>query len=393
MKNYDITQRCINLLKEIVAIPSVNPADQNSYDEKIYGEKNLVDFIYKYFKNHKHEFIIERYNILPGRDNIILFTGKSANKETILLETHMDTVDVTNMKCAAFSPILQGDRLYGRGACDAKGQIVSMITGLEMALDVTDGNLPINVCLALVVDEEHLHRGVDDLVRLGIKTSCAIVGEPTDLLIASASKGSIRFKIITKGIAAHTSTPDDGENAIYLMSKIIRIIEEKIEPEVGKNKHYLCGQSSISVSLIKGGEQVNIVPDRCEIHVDRRLIPGESWEDAYKFIKDTIINGLSEEENSRVIYEKPYLIDPYFETDKDSDVVDRLSKVLRRYNLPSEPVGLSFGCDASKITPLGIPTVVFGPGSIKQAHSKDEYITVGDLVKAAYIYRDLMMNI
>lgn len=234
MENYDITQKYINLLKEMVAIPSVNPADQSSYDEKIYGEKKLADFIYKYFENHKHEFIIERHNVLPERDNIVLFTGKNTNKEAILLETHMDTVDVANMKYAAFSPFLQGGKLYGRGACDAKGQIVSMIAGLEMALDATGGNLPINVCLALVVDEEHLHRGVDNLVGLGIKTSCAIVGEPTDLLVASASKGSIRFKIIAKGVSAHTSTPDEGKNAIYLMSKIARIIEEKIQPKVKK---------------------------------------------------------------------------------------------------------------------------------------------------------------
>lgn len=392
MKNYDITQKCIDLLKNMVAIPSVNPGDRSSYNEKIYSEKNLADFIYKYFKNHEHQFIIERYNVLPERDNILLFTGKNIDKATILLETHMDTVDVTNMRYAAFHSFLQEGKLYGRGACDAKGQIVSMVAGLEMALEATGGNLPINVCMALVVDEEHLHRGVDNLVKLGIKPGCAIVGEPTGLLVGSASKGSIRFKIIANGVSAHTSTPDKGKNAIYLMSKIIRIIEERIEPEVVKNKHPLCGKSSISVSLIKGGEQVNIVPDHCEIHVDRRLTPGESWEEAYKFIKDNIRDRLSEEENSRVNYEKPYLIDPYFETDTDSDIVVRFSQVLKQYDLPSQPIGLPFGCDASKITPLGIPTVVFGPGSIEQAHSNNEYIIVKDVVKAAYIYRDLILS-
>lgn len=392
MKEEDITQKCIDLLKEMVAIPSVNPADRSSYDQKIYGEKKLADFIYKYFQNHKNEFIIERHNVLPGRDNILIFTGKDTDKETILFETHMDTVDVAYMKYRAFNPLLKEGKLYGRGTCDAKGQIVSMITGIEMALDAVAGDLPINVCLALVVDEEHLHRGVDNLVNLGIKASCAIVGEPTDLLLGTASKGSIRFKIIAKGISAHTSTPHKGKNAIYLMSKIVRIIEEKIEPEVKKHKHHLCGKSSISVSLIKGGEQVNIVPDHCEVHVDRRLTPGESWEVAYEYIKDIITDGLSEEENSRVIYERPYLIDPSFETDTASDIVVRLSQILKRYKLPSEPVGLPFGCDASKITPLGIPTVVLGPGSIEQAHSNDEYVIVEDLVKAAYIYRDLILS-
>lgn len=376
----------------MIAIPSVNPGNQNCYEETLYGEHNLANYICDYFKNHTQNFIVERHKVLKGRDNVLIFTGKDQGKDTILLETHMDTVDVANMKSTAFRPTLINGRLHGRGACDAKGQIVSMIAGVEKSLEEAEGQLPVNVCLALVIDEEHLHRGVDDLIRMGIEAKCAIVGEPTDLRVASASKGSIRFKIKARGVSAHTSTPHRGKNAIYLMSKIVRVIEEKIVPEVEKNKHNLCGNSSISISIITGGEQVNIVPDYCEIHVDRRLIPGESWEDAYNDIKHMILPELTTEEIEMVSFEKPYLVDPYFETDIESDIIARFSKILGKYNLQREPIGLPFGCDASKINLLDIPTVVFGPGSIKEAHSKNEFIDIDDLVKAVFIYKDLILS-
>ncbi len=386
------TKKCIDMLKDIVSIPSVNPLDRTAYDTDTYGEQGVVDYIDNYFRRCDYNFNILRVPVLPNRENLLICTDMDGHRETLLLETHSDTVEGENMVFPPFNPFIENGRLYGRGSCDAKGQLAAMVIGLEMALELTKGNLPVDVSLMLAADEEHVHRGVDKLADIGFRAKGAVVGEPTNLQLSSALKGCIRFKIVAEGISAHTSIPYIGKNAIYLMSKVIHIIEKKISPQVEERVHLLCGRSTVCVSLINGGQQANIVPDRCEVHIDRRLNPGECWEEAYNLIEQEIINGLSQDEKNRILFSKPYLIDPSMETDASSDIVSAFSKTLKAHRLPHKPVGLPYGCDASKIALLGIPTVVFGPGSIEQAHSTNEFISIADLMKAAAVYRDFIMN-
>ena len=211
----------------------MNPLNRTDYDPGTYGERRVVDYVAAYFENHEYNLHVSRVPVLPDRENLFIHTGVDEDKETTLLQTHADTVEGKDMDFSPFRPFLEGDRVYGRGSCDAKGQLVSMIIGLEMALARTKGDLPVNVCLALAlaVDEEHLHRGVDQLVEAGFRAKGAVVGEPTDLRLACALKGSLRFRVETKGISAHTSVPHRGKNAIYLMRKLIAAIEEKIIPQ------------------------------------------------------------------------------------------------------------------------------------------------------------------
>lgn len=385
-------KKAVSILKDLVAIPSINPGDESNYNNNLYGEERIVEYLIKHFKNEKFPYKIEKSSVLPNRENLMIFTTNKKKKNMLLLETHSDTVEVKNMDFDPFEPFLKDEKLYGRGSCDAKGQLVAMIIGLEMAIDSANGELPIDICLTVAVDEEHLHRGVDQLVDAEFQVEAAVVGEPTDLKVASASKGSIRFKILTSGIPAHTSVPENGRNAIYLMGKIIHIVESIIEPKLKENSHPLCGNSSICISLIDGGEQVNIVPESCEIHIDYRLLPDEDWEQAYSFIENEILTNLPKEERQYVKFLEPYLIDPSLSTSSSTKVVKIFKEILKKNGLQSNPIGLPFGCDASKIALLGIPTVVFGPGSIKQAHSNNEYICIEDLMKAANVYKDLILN-
>lgn len=385
-------KKAVNILKDLIAIPSINPGDESNYNSNLYGEERIVKYLIKHFKNQKFPYRIEKSSVLPNRENLMVFTTNKKKKDMLLLETHSDTVEVKNMDFDPFEPFLKDGKLYGRGSCDAKGQLVAMLIGLEMAIDITKGELPIDVCLMVAVDEEHLHRGVDKLVEAGFRAEAAVVGEPTNLEVASASKGSIRFKVLTKGIPAHTSVPENGKNAIYLMGKIIHIVENIIEPKLKENPHPLCGKSTICISLIHGGEQVNIVPESCEIHVDYRLLPDEDWEQAYSFIKNEILTNLPQKERQYVKFFEPYLIDPSLSTSLDTKIVKTFKENLKKNGLQPNPIGLPFGCDASKIALLEIPTVVFGPGSIQQAHSNNEYIRVKDLMKAANVFKDLILS-
>lgn len=385
-------QFCTQLLGDLVALPSVNPAERSDYDSAVYGEARIVDYVETLLRGRNYPVAFHRAPVLPGRENLIVDIGMGRGKPTVLLETHADTVEGAGMDFAPFRPFVENGRLYGRGSCDAKGQLTAMIAGIEMALADAGGDLPVHVRLALVVDEEHRHRGVDRLVDRGLQADIAIVGEPTELQLCTALKGSIRFNVVTHGVAAHSSVPHQGVNAVYLMAKVLRIFEERIVPNVEALRHPLCGKSSACVATVHGGRQINIVPDRCEIGIDRRLNPGEDWSRAYDAIRQEILYGLSADEAKRVTFEDPYLIDMALETDPSADSVAAFAGVLKLHRLPEDAVGLPFGCDAAKIAPLGIPTIVFGPGSIADAHSRDESIAIDDVVRAAAVYRDFLLH-
>ncbi|MFT9848829.1 M20 family metallopeptidase [Aneurinibacillus sp. REN35] len=389
-KDIERETRLIHLLSDMVSIPSINPGDGPLQD--LHGEQSMADYLCQYFRNHPFTLDVAQEEILPNRPNVYIKTGRDPMKKTLLLETHTDTVRVDEMTIAPFTACVKDGKLYGRGSCDAKGQLAAMICGLEMALEETNGNLPINVHVAATVDEEHLHRGVDRLVDMKVEADGAVAGEPTELKVVAATKGSIRFKIVTTGESVHSANPQDGINAIYIMSDIIQTIHKHIVPMLRERNHTLCGKATMSVTTIQGGTQVNIVPDRCVIDVDRRLLPGEHWEEAYLEIKQAIMENIDGAFHPYVSIEYPYLIDPSLETDRHSPIVRSMTDTMSKLGEDSDMYGVPFGTDASKIAMRHIPTIVFGPGSISQAHTKDEFIEISEVLKAAEIYKTLILH-
>jgi acetylornithine deacetylase/succinyl-diaminopimelate desuccinylase family protein len=383
-------EKAVRLLSDMVSIPSVNPGEGTP--GAIHLEQRMAEYIRDYFERKSFPYHIAMEDVLPGRPNIVVRTGDDPGKRTILLETHTDTVGIENMTVEPFTPAFSDGKLYGRGSMDAKGQLVAMIMALEMAVEESGQQLPVNVILAATSDEEHLHRGVDRLIETPLKVDGAIVGEASELRVIIATKGSIRFQIRASGIPAHSSSPREGKNAIYLMSKVIHIIANDIAPMLEKRTHPLCGYSTVSVTLIRGGQQVNIIPEDCVIDVDRRLLPGECWEDAYNEIKEMINGNLDSEGQSRISFEYPYLIDPSLESDTNSTIIRTFSGELKKCGLDGVPIGAPFGTDASKIALIDIPVVVFGPGSIRQAHTKDEYIVIEELMRAAEIMKKVILT-
>lgn len=283
--------------------------------------------------------------------------------------------------------------MWGRGSCDAKGQLCAMFLAMEQLKEQKE-KLPFDLCLALCCDEEFQHRGVDEFLnwKYRDKVVFAVVGEPTELRLACACKGSIRFCIETTGIAAHTSMPEKGENAIYLMAKIIQIFQNKIEKQTVCRCDSACKNATVAVSLIQGGTIVNSVPDYCIIHIDRRMIPGETWEVVYQEMQDMVCKELSDNEKMRVIFQKPYLTDPSYGTKLEEDKKQIVKEVLKKHGLHEQIIGLPYGCDASKLAKWGIPVFVFGPGSIEQAHTKEEYIEINQIGKASEVLKDLVLK-
>ena len=173
-----------------------------------------------------------------------------------------------------FGARIEDGRLYGRGACDIKGGMASMLAAFaRLVREKPRGAC--NVVMACSVDEEHTFLGVQEMVKRGLKADMAVVAEPTGLRIVKAHKGVCRWLVTTPGRSCHSSPPELGVNAIYRMARVLAGIEQLRRRAVRSRSDPLLGPPTLSVGRIEGGTSVNTVPDRCRIEVDRRLVPGE----------------------------------------------------------------------------------------------------------------------
>jgi acetylornithine deacetylase/succinyl-diaminopimelate desuccinylase-like protein len=249
---------------------------------------------------------------------------------------------------------------------------------------------PCEVWLAAVVDEEFSFRGVVRLCE-GLAADAAIVAEPTELRLVIASKGVLRWQIRVEGRSAHSSKPHLGINAINHMARVLLALEEDHHHFAAK-VHPLLGPATCNVGRIHGGVQVNFVPDQCVIEIDRRLLPGEAAQPVlahYQTLLDTLQR---EDPTFRGVMEPPMLVDEALETPAESAVVQLTATLLSERGLEARPCGVPFGSDASKLSRQGVPSIVFGPGSIDHAHASVEYVELADVRTAAEIYRDFILR-
>jgi acetylornithine deacetylase/succinyl-diaminopimelate desuccinylase family protein len=393
MKNNNINfkgliekKEVFNLLGEMIKINSVNPLK----DVSSTGEKELSFFISNYL--NKIGIDNELYPVKNNRFNVIGFIKGQKNGKNLVLEAHMDTVGVENMKIDPFLPTIKSGKIYGRGACDDKGSLASMILAIKI---LREKSFPLkgNLYLAAVIDEEYNQTGVNHLLNQGIEFDACIVGEPTNLDIITAHQGSLRWDIVTKGKSAHSSEPDKGENAIYYMIEVINEVQKKIIPILRQKNHPLVGSPVLSINIIQGGNQSNIIPNKCSITLDRRMIPGENANEILKEI-DMLINKLKHKNTLlKIEREEPFIKSPPMQVDRNEKIVEVLFECISDNILVKPKIkGARFGTDAAIFVDKGIPAVVFGPGNIEQAHSEDEWISVNQVISAAEIIAETVIK-
>jgi acetylornithine deacetylase len=367
-----------SLLQQLVRIPSVNPRER---DEP--AESAIADYVARWSADAGLE--VELQPVLPGRPNVLVRLPGRDRSRTLLLEAHLDTVEVEGMTVEPFGGKIRDGRLYGRGACDTKGSLAAMLTAIAELK--RSGSSPIDVLLAATMDEEYGYRGVSAVVGRGERLAAAIVGEPTDLNLVIAHKGSARFRVTTHGRACHSSMPWAGDNAILRMADLLQFVRLEIEPEAAARTHPRVGPATFCVSLINGGIAVNTVPANCTITVDRRTLPGEEpsavWEE-YRRRLEALAPG-------QITVHEP-MLDFAMDTDPAEPIVQTLAAAVRGTGLPAEIRGVNYGTDASKLARAGIPAVVFGPGSIAEAHSAGEYVELSQVEAAATILIETILT-
>jgi acetylornithine deacetylase/succinyl-diaminopimelate desuccinylase family protein len=358
--------RTEKLLAELIALPSVNPAFLPPRHQNA-GEKNVADFLATIAARAGLEITFQK--VLPGRSNVIArLRPKNKIKRTILLAPHLDTVGAEGTK---FIPQRKNGRLHGRGACDTKGSVAAMLSALCELANSKSRPLETEIVFAGLIDEEHAQAGSRALAKGKFKADLAIVGEPTRLQVVTAHKGSLWLKLETRGKAAHGATPQFGKNAIHKMARIVDLLETDYAARLRKRKHKLLGHATVNVGTISGGTQPNIVPDLCTISIDRRTLPGET--DAN--VKNEIAAFLHAGKLSAKIISMKLAPALPLETHHKLPLVQQFMKCVGQ----TKPLGVHFFCDAAILSAGGIPSVVFGPGDVAQAHTADEWISLAEL--------------
>lgn len=372
----------LNTLGDLVRIKSVNPAYEGGVPEAA-----MADYIHRFFQARGIE--TWQQEVFPGRPNLIAKLPGRDTSRRIILEAHTDTVSVKGMTIPPFEPILADGRMYGRGACDTKAGLAAMMHAVASLKE--HGQVPAcDVWLAAVVDEEFSFRGVVKLCE-GLEAAAAIVAEPTELRAVVASKGVLRWRIRTHGRSAHSSKPHLGVNAVTQMARLV-LAMDRDNQQLAQTVHPLLGPATVNVGVIRGGVQVNFVPDDCVIEVDRRLLPGERVAGVLDHYAALLAELKSADPMFDAEMEPPMLVDEALETPVDASVVQRASQVLHALGRDPVPAGVPYGSDASKLSRQGVPAIIFGPGSIDRAHAAVEYVECDQVLLATEFYRQFLLR-
>ena len=367
-------------LQKLVQINSVNPG----LDEKGPGEKEIAIYIAERLQEMGIEPIIEE--LAPRRLNVTGVIKGDGSGRSLMLNAHMDTVGVKGMS-DPFSGRIENGKLYGRGAYDMKGSIAAIL-GAAKAIRESDRTLNGNLVLSFVADEEYESIGAEALVKK-IRTDDAIVAEPTNLRLCTAHRGFGIWKITTKGKTAHGGNHHLGVDANGNMGLLMAEIHRRAERLQEEKVHPLCGAASMHLPLVSGGRSLFIYSHECEVHVERRTLPGESREEIEMDLRE-LMNELQsrhsgfEASMELVIWRSPY------EIDTNRSIVKRVSDSLEAVRgTQPEIIGHTWWEDSAIFGDSGIETVVLGPkgGGI---HEDIEWVEVESVVDLARVFLKLI---
>ena len=329
----------------------------------------------------------ERQPVAPLRDNVVARYEPAGAAPTLVFEVHQDTVPVDGMTVEPFGGRVEGGRLYGRGACDVKGGMAAMLTAFARLVREKPPGAA-RVVMACTVDEEFTFLGVQRLAAGDLRGGRpgpveAVVAEPTGLDVVDAHKGAVRWHLTTAGRSCHSSTPELGVNAIYRMAALLPHVERFADRLRARRVDPRLGPATLSVGRVEGGTSVNTVPDRCLVEIDRRLLPGEDPAAApgelAAYLREQAGPG------AEFASSEPWLAAPALAAEDSAGLAARLLDAVAAVAGPHALRAVPYGTDASTLSGAGVPSVVFGPGDIARAHTRDEWVPLDEVGQAAEV--------
>jgi acetylornithine deacetylase/succinyl-diaminopimelate desuccinylase family protein len=369
----DVREQVRHLLCDLVAIPSY--------------EANEGPIVHHLVERFSRLGICGRVTEQDGKPlNVVAEVGEGPR--TIILNSHLDTVppgDPAPWLTDPLVPVEKDGRIYGRGAEDAKGCLSSMIITFE-ALARQRHALPVKVILMAVGGEERGGLGTRAEVARGIRADAAIIGESTGLVPMMAHKGVLRLEVEVIGRAGHASDPEAGINAITAMGPVV-VALDRLAGTIRRRREAYTGNPSLVVSTISGGVALNVIPPRCTISIDRRVLPTETEADATQEIVKTVTGALPAASGATAAVRKVRFVAPAM-TDPSAPIVAAAEAgSTQALGRPVRARGFTATCDMTYlVNDAKIPTVILGPGDIDVAHQANECLAIDQMAQAVSVY-------
>jgi acetylornithine deacetylase/succinyl-diaminopimelate desuccinylase family protein len=362
----------MELTQELIRINSENPPG---------NEREVAKYIKDFLDDLKIPAEIIEFE--ANRFDVVSFLG---NGDGLMLNGHMDTVPAGDLNKWNYNPFegkIVNGKIYGRGASDMKGGIASILSAVK---NLSKEKFKKKLLLTFVADEEVALKGSEYLIKnkkeIFKDVKYGVIGECTNLRARIAQKGIVQIKVKFKGKAAHGSKPERGDNAIYKAVDFVQELRKLIE-QLKKRRNIILGSGTINVGTISGGTKINVVPDFCNVEIDRRIIPGETIDYAVnqikKIIKKLKLKADIELGNNRLP----------MQLNKNLELIRILKNITK-----TKLVGESGYTEAELFyRDAGVPCFSFGPGISELAHTVNEYIPIKNLQKATRIYEKIIRKV
>jgi acetylornithine deacetylase/succinyl-diaminopimelate desuccinylase-like protein len=362
-------------LSELIRIPSVSPA-QAGARSGTGGEAQIAARVAQWFKEFGAEVVSE--DVLSGRPSVYgIWRGDSSR--WLALDVHTDTVGVEMMQGDPFDGRIESGKVFGRGAVDTKASLAVALCLLS-EFKKQGKRLPCNLVITATADEEVGAHGAPTLARWirhgKLEIDEMIVAEPTMCAPVFGHKGVLRLKFIIHGKTAHSSQAQLGQNAVLAGARLAVAMEKENERLQTPAFATELGSPLLTVTTLKGGIGENVVPDLCEMTIDRRIVNGESAADVRKYLQSLASQTISLPFTMDVIHE----IDAFHQA-VDSPFLNQLAQWTGQ-----TPKTAPFCTNAWAYQDVVRQCVVLGPGSIDQAHGETEWIAISELDRLAKLY-------
>ncbi|MGC4949507.1 M20 family metallopeptidase [Streptomyces sp. DT224] len=372
------------LLRELIAIPSVNPLLPGS--EGVPDERDMAAFVAERLRTAGVE--VRTQEISAGRCNVIarLPRAGEADDNVVLLSAHMDTYPAGGPR-AAYEPVGDGRTLYGRGSADAKGSLAAMVTAFLQAAAEPNRR---EAYLAATVDEECLLRGVRALAEHGMRPTLGITGEPTLLAPVAAQKGIVRGTFLVSGPPCHAAYPAD-VTAVSCAAELVGAVGRLNAALGARPGHSSLGSPTVTVTRLDSSGGMNLSAAEVTVAFDARFLPGTTGEDFATSMESELRELLPAHVDFAL--QPLAFVSPPNEASSADPLVAEFYAVVRDVVGTCEPEAFAYGSEAGVLAEFCRASLVFGPGDARCSHAETEGVELGQLTAATDIFRSILLGV